>query len=128
MESQTGKIILSSDEGHDTLAVDIADTLKPGAIEDSSKVQTIEKDSIPLKILCTKAKGGSCRPRFLYQWQESPDGVHWTDIEGATDVNLSFSASFPDPLYFRREVKEVTSNYVSYSDIASVYIQSADTQ
>lgn len=128
MESENGQVILSSGEGNDTLAVDIADTLNPGTIADDSKEQTVEIDSIPVTILCTKAKGGACRTQYSYQWQKSSDALHWTDIEGAEDKDLFFSAPFSETSYFRREVKEINSNYVDYSNIASVFIHSAAAQ
>lgn len=55
--------------------------------------------------------------KYEYQWQESFDGVNWTDIPAATGLNCVGSAYFPRKIYFRRMVRDGVEN--AYSNVIS---------
>ncbi len=118
--SGTGKLALTSSSGNYTLDVNITAPLSGGAINSSVKNQSILYDAMPADLNCSAASGGSCAPRFSYQWQESIDMISWTDIEGATSQHLSFSFILKQTTYFRRVVTELGSGTIAYSDIAAV--------
>ena len=89
-----------------------------GEIEDSDKVQMADTVSRTYLIRCGAAKGGSCQPQYLYQWQRSEDGLHWENIEGASYRDLSFTGTIKVNTFFRRITNESASGMTAYSDWA----------
>jgi hypothetical protein len=69
--------------------------------------QTICYGKIPLPLTETDSPGGG-DASYTYQWQQSPNGVDWTDITGATGTAYS-----PPPLksdtFYRRNVTSCTT-------------------
>jgi len=65
----------------------------------------------------------------FYQWQESADGVIWTDIVGATTQNLIISG-LTSTMFYRSKVAEFIANLanddcITFSDIYEVLINQA---
>jgi hypothetical protein len=118
-----GQITLQSSAGNFNISVSIAKRLSGGEVEASSKQLVIASGAVPANINCSVASGGHCSPSFSYQWQESADGVTWTDVQGANNSYLHFTTSFTQDRLYRRKVTETASTSVSYSDQAAVIIQ-----
>jgi len=118
-----GSITINTPNGNTTFNVNVTAALNPGKIESADLDQVIA-DSIhkPATIHCSVAQGGNCSPGFQYQWQQSNDKMGWTDINGATGQQLSFTIPVKQMWYYRRRVKETRSGTIGYSDIASVVV------
>ncbi|MEJ0105441.1 MAG: DUF6443 domain-containing protein [Bacteroidota bacterium] len=114
------KVDLVSSIGNATLNVTVTPALQPGTASPSS--QTINYETVPGTISCTAASGGACSPTFIYQWQQSPNNVTWTDITGATAQNLSFSGSLTITTYYRRKVTINGTSTTGYSNTATVSV------
>ena len=94
----------------------------PGAIT-SNASQTVSVTTTPATVTCSAATGGSCgATNYVYQWEQSPDNVSYSDFSGATGLNLSFSGPLAHSTYFRRKVTETNSNTIGYSDVAVVFV------
>ncbi len=117
----SGTVTLNSSIGNKTLSVSIAATLSGGTIS-TNKTQTINYNHVPAGINCSAASGGTCSPSYSYQWQQSTDNVNFTAISGATALNLSFSSSLLQTMYYRRLVTETVSGSTAYSDVATVFV------
>jgi len=115
-----GTIQVSSSSGDTSLSVAITLPLSGGSILDSFKRSAIAFNNAPGIIRCSPSTGGSCLPKYTYQWQQSPNVVNWTDIKGANSLDLLPPASFKQTSYFRRKVTETVSGTIAYSDFASV--------
>src|SRR5579863_5527352 len=70
-----GSLNLTSTAGNTTLAVTLTTPLKAGTIS-VSKMQSVGYDSLPVAIHCNPDTGGSCKPVYQHQWQQSYDNVH----------------------------------------------------
>ncbi|MCU7551148.1 hypothetical protein OCK74_18655 [Chitinophagaceae bacterium LB-8] len=117
----TGKVTVSSQAGTADLGVNIAPGFKPGFIETADKqILTVRK--IPASLSCTQASGGNCSPSFSYQWEESLNKVHWKEIIGATEPNLSFAAPLKQTTFFRRKVVESKSQTIGYTNEITVFV------
>lgn len=97
--------------------------LQGGMIDDSDKMQVADTGSRTYLIRCEGARGGSCVPQYLYQWQRSEDGLHWQNIEGGIDRNLSFTGTIKVNTFFRRVTNESASGMTAYSDCALLEVQ-----
>jgi hypothetical protein len=123
---KTGSISLASGTVNSVLNVEMADSLNPGTIDSSIRIQQIKYNTVPDSIDCMEASGGSCSPAYRYQWQVSSDATHWSSINGSTGRNIIFSAPLKNATFYRREVIETKSGSVSYSNIAAVYVKPAE--
>jgi len=113
-----GRIMVSSSLGNDTLEIGITKPLSGGNIDSLSKFQTITADSIPPPIYCSAAQDGNCSPVYYYQWQQSTDNLTWNDIAGAVNKDLLLNTAIQQTMYYRRKVKEDSSDVVVFSDVA----------
>lgn len=80
---------------------DTVEVINYSALE--NKIDTITKtlcNAQTLNLTGTTPTGAT--GVYLYQWQQSTDGVSWTNITGATNSNYSFTAN--TTLYYRRVV------------------------
>lgn len=125
-DAQTGSISLTSVGINSVFNVAMADSLNPGTIDSSIRIQQIKYNTVPDSIDCMEASGGSCSPMYRYQWQVSSDATHWSNIHGSTGRNMIFSTPLESPSFYRREVTEIKSGYVSYSNKAAVYVKPAE--
>lgn len=122
-EAKTGSISLASSGITSVLNVEMAGTLNPGIIDSSHSIQQIDINTVPDSIDCSEASGGNCSPEYRYQWQVSSDATHWSNIDGSAGRDVIFSTPLKSPSFYRREVTEIKSGSVSYSNIAAVYVK-----
>src|SRR5258708_7367879 len=83
-----GVINLTSSAGNSSLAVTVTQPLQAGSILAVSRIQTVNFNGVPAIIRCGADVGGSCKPVYTHQWQQSQDVVNWTDIPAATGDDL----------------------------------------
>jgi hypothetical protein len=117
-----GKISFTTVTGSGSLNVRSATAIQGGKIESTSKLQYIQQAKVPQTITCSESKGGNCFPAFVYQWEQSDDNLHWTEIDEAVHKNLSFSSSLDHTVFFRRRSFDASSNSIIYSDVAIVAV------
>jgi hypothetical protein len=117
----TGKITVRSQAGAADISVTIAPPLNSGFIQTADK-QLLSPDKIPVSLSCYQASGGNCSPSFWYQWEESPDKLHWKEITGANGADLSFAAPLKQTTFFRRKVFERTSQTIGYTNELTVFV------
>jgi hypothetical protein len=117
-----GALSIASSLGSATFNVHFTDPLLPGAIDSAVKTQYIVMDSMPGIITCLPDSGGSCTPSYSYQWQQSSNGISWTEISGATQSSLVISTPMTLTTYYRKKVTEINSGTIGYSDIATVFV------
>ena len=89
----------------DTIEVDVVTGVNPGTV--SGPAAAICYNTIPPTGLTSlsAASGGSGGPGSdTYQWQQSTDNVVWTDISGATGLNLTMSVKLTQSTSYRRRV------------------------
>jgi RHS repeat-associated protein len=118
--SSTGSISLSTSIGNPFKSITGTSALSGGTIS-SNLTQTITTN-IPATITCPVATGGYCTPSYTYQWQNSADNINWTNISGATGLNLSFTAAPGQTTYYRRSVTETNTSNLAYSNTATVFV------
>lgn len=117
----TGKITLTSNTGASNLSVNIVTPFKPGFIENAGR-QILPSNKIPASISCTDASGGNCSPSYYYQWEQSFDRNHWSELLGATQSNLSFIAPLTKTTFFRRKAFESKSHTMGYTNQVAIFI------
>ena len=122
----TGALLVSSSLDTFQLPVSYSQALQPGLIDSNFKVQFIDTTSSPVLIMCAPASEGSCSPVYSYQWQQSSDGIVWTNITAANDSNLNIASFSLQKAYYRRQVTETVSGTIAYSDIAAVFVSTQD--
>ena len=97
----------------------VAENLDPGYVLDNDIQQTIQKDKTTYLFHCSEAKGAHCDPVFTYQWQQSFDGVVWTNIQNGQGQDLLFDTrAVNSTIYLRRNALEVKSKTFGTSNIA----------
>jgi RHS repeat-associated protein len=101
-----------------TLTVQVAQPLAPGTITPGSL--TIVSGATPGPLTGSEATGGACGGNYSYQWQSSPDGVNFTNL------NVSTPSYTPGTLtsttYYRRMV--ICGMEVAYTNLVTVAIGS----
>lgn len=117
-----GKISITSSSGNGSFKVRPTKGLQGGKIDQSSKLQLVQLSAIPETIGCDVAKGGNCAPSFEYQWEQSDDNLHWSEVNGAVFKNLSFAATLNRTVFYRRKIFDTSSNTIAYSDVAIVAV------
>lgn len=117
-----GEINITSKAGNASLAVNIISPLNAGSIDTLVKVQTIDSLKVPAAIHCNAAKGGSCSPSFIYQWQQSSNDMDWKNIEGGSLQDLVFKSAVKQNMFYRRQVIEKISGTINYSDDVMIII------
>jgi hypothetical protein len=118
----SGSLSLSSTKGNASLAVSLTTPLKAGSIIATSKLQSIGFRAIPDIIHCNPDTGGSCKPVYTHQWQQSLDNIHWVDVGSAANVDLVISPAQEQTIFFRRKTVETQSGTIAYSDVAAVMV------
>ena len=86
----------------------------------TSSHQTIAANTIPATITATAASGGNCGGSYSYQWEKSADNATFTTINGATGLNLSFTAALTQTAYYRR--KTTCGSETQYTDAVQVAV------
>ncbi len=81
-------------------------SLLPGTI---SANQFICNGTVPAAFTITAPSGGT--PSYNYQWQSSPDGITWTNINTATNTNYSVP-SLTATTWYRRKVTDAAAGSV----------------
>lgn len=61
---------------------------------------------------------------YAYQWENSTDGVNFTDISGATEINYA-PKSISSNNYYRRKVSSGSCTSPTYSNIVSFKVQTS---
>lgn len=103
--------------------ISVAKELDAGTIAKELAIQRVKEGSVANEINYTGASGGSCNPKYVYQWQQSEDNLHWTDVEGTDRQKFSFSSASNRSLYFRRKVTDVNSGNFAYTEPVAVFIK-----
>ncbi|MDB9961693.1 hypothetical protein OAD62_06310, partial [Oceanihabitans sp.] len=75
----------------------------------------------PFATTLTATPDNAVFSNHFYQWQESADGVIWTDIVGATTQNLIISG-ITTTIYYRSKVAEFAANLTNADCITFSYI------
>jgi hypothetical protein len=118
----TGSLTLSSSSGNSSLAVSITAPLRGGVVTAVSRLQAIGFLAAPTIIHCSADSGGSCKPVYTHQWQESTDNINWSDLPQATGPDLIAPPVLRQTHFFRRKTVETGSGSIAYSDAASVQV------
>jgi gliding motility-associated-like protein len=103
------------------------------AVTDTNNNVQIEicEDETPFDLLLTATPDFSVYNSHFYQWQESTDGLVWTDILGETNETINVSVN--ESIFYRTKVAEDAINLdnpqcISISDIFQAdVIQSPET-
>ena len=117
-----GSLNISSAPGNASLSVYFTQVLQPGLIDSLAKMQVLTYNTVPINITCSLDSGGSCSPAYAYQWQQSLNGVSWTNIPFADRAYFGFNSPVTQSTYYRRKVIETGSGSIDYSDVASVFV------
>jgi hypothetical protein len=117
----TGKISVTSASGTASISVNIASSFNPGFIQNTDK-QIFSYNRVLFSLSCGPASGGNCSPSYTYQWELSEDNLRWTEIAGATQLNLSANIPLKRTTFFRRKVFESKSRTVGYSNEITVIV------
>jgi hypothetical protein len=126
--ASAGTIHAEDSSGIITSGVSIISTLNGGIPDSTTSIQIIPPNTQPANIICSAAAGGNCNPAYNYWWEQSSDDQHWTLVPGAVSSNLQFSSSLNQTTYFRRGVRETTTNETTFSLPAIVFIDPAAVQ
>ena len=95
--------------------VTVTDALIPGSVSTAIS-QTCKGNTVT--VTGTPSSGGT--GTFTYQWQSSPDGTNWTNIEDAVDMSYTHT-SLEGLTYFRRlTLDECGSSETNQVRIAAV--------
>lgn len=100
--------------------ITVSREFNPGSI--TSSIQNIAINTMPQTINATPALYGSCGT-YVYQWQQSFDGLTFTNIAGATAQNLTFSAAISTSTFYRR--KGTCTADIGYTNVIAVIIKPA---
>ena len=120
--SGNGSVNIYSSGGNASLSVSTNTPFSAGSIS-SGQTQTINYGTTPVAINCAASTGGTCStPNIVYQWQQSPDNINFSNISGATSQNLGFSSGATQTAYYRRFATETTGNHSGFSNVASVVL------
>lgn len=121
---ESNNITIHSSTGDASLSVSLTSLLMGGTIDSLSKMQIVDSLTTPVLITCSAPTGGACLPSYEFQWQQSPNNMSWTDVDGAINPDLQFSSPIVQTMYYRRKIAEKMSGSESYSDIAIVSVKS----
>jgi hypothetical protein len=102
----------------DTLTVTVYDLLTGGVIAGGEDVENVCHNTAPAQLTASAPTGGS--GVYLYQWQQSADGLLWTDIADATEPAYS-PPELTSEVWYRRRVASENCEAVSDNIKISVY-------
>ena len=126
--SLTHNLYLSYSASHSNLGINITTPLTGGTIDSVTALQTVLKNKLPVPINCSEATGGSCLPNYSLSWQQSNDGIHWTDIPGMASSDLIIENPVQQTTYYRRRVTDLVSRSIEYSNTAIIAVIEVTTQ
>jgi hypothetical protein len=106
-----------------TLSVQATQELSGGKLDTEHNIKTYDSTTKTYTFLCSEATGGACSPKYSYRWQQSNDGLVWTDIKNANGKDLRYKDEPLADMYFRRVCEETISNTIAYSDIAVLMVR-----
>lgn len=122
--SATKKIELQSSQGNASFPVRLTSQLHGGNIVSGDLLQISDSTIHAYNFRCSDPVGGSCSPAYIYQWQESTDGVVWRNIINAKSKDLTYTEALQTSLFFRRMVTDADSNTSAYSDLCQlIYVK-----
>lgn len=116
------KVDVSGSAGNASLLVTGTTNLNGGKIQDTDRVQIYVANTTLYTFHCSDAQGGSCSPRYSYQWQRSNNALNWTDIPLAIGGSLQFSGTIMVNTFFRRVTFDARSTSIAYSDNAQLTV------
>ena len=116
------QVDIQSKKGKASLLVNQTAVLTGGKLQEGDNVQQYDARITRYTFHCSLPTGGSCTPNYVYQWQQSADGLKWADIANAKEKDFVFSGKPESGMYFRRIASETQSNNISYSDVASLIV------
>jgi len=117
-----GKVSISAAKVNGSFNVKPTRALQGGKIDSLFKIQSALSSGIIKTITCSAARGGSCNPSLIYQWEQSNDNLHWTDIKGEVFQNLSYATTSDRAVFLRRKIVDTVSNSIAYSDVAVIVV------
>ncbi len=120
--ASAGTITVTADGATQSFNAVLIAPLNGGTVDTTVEVQKIDSVVVPADIQCSPATEGACEPTYGYQWESSPDNMHWTAIDNATGQNLSFTEGVVQNIYYRRKTIEGKSDSIAYSNIAVVFV------
>lgn len=122
-DSSSASLVLSSGGRSIQKDITIARELQAGKMSKELLVRSFKEGAVPGDIVYTNAMGGGCNPRYVYQWQQSEDNMHWTDISETDKQKLTFLTALTRSLYFRRKVTDVNSGNFAYTEPVAVFFE-----
>ncbi|MFT3705078.1 MAG: DUF6443 domain-containing protein [Agriterribacter sp.] len=80
---------------------------------------TITYGTSPGQLDVIGTSGGICTPNYNHQWQQSADGINWTDIAGANSYYF-IVGYLTNKTYFRR--RTICGTETAYSGISTINV------
>jgi len=120
--SGNGKATLTTSNPSGTWQLNVTTVAPLAAGTTSISSENINYNSTPQGFSCTAASGGYCTPSYTYQWQQSTNDVSFTNISGATSLNLSFSSPITQTTYYRNMVTETNTGSTAYTGAVTVFV------
>jgi hypothetical protein len=117
------KLTVSLASGNVELSVQATVALNGGKLYEVDRVQQYDSSKTIYSFRCDTASGGACTPTYLYQWQQSIAGGRWTDIDGAKDKDLQYTAAIQVTVRLRRVTTDITANTVAYSGTGILHVR-----
>jgi hypothetical protein len=106
---------------HNKFIIDESDELLAGEIGHS---QTICYETIPDELIqIIAAEGGT--GDYVYQWEDSEDGITFVEITGADEINFQPPSLFETSYYRRKVTDEVT---IVYSNTVTITVYTSLSQ
>lgn len=122
-DSSSGRLTLQAGGRSHSKSVNIARDLEAGSISKEMAVRNVKEGSRADDIIYTNATGGGCNPKYVYQWQQSEDNLHWTDIRDTDKQKFTFSSALTRSVYLRRKVTDVNSGNIAYTKPVAVFFE-----
>jgi RHS repeat-associated protein len=103
--------------------ITVVEKLEPNTITPAEIV--IPAGESPGIIASGEASGGGCNGNYQYQWQQSTDGVNFSDIGSANGVTYE-PPQLSAPIYYRRKVLCPGTGLVAYTNSCHITIGTVD--
>lgn len=117
------RIEISTGSGVFELPVKATTVLSGGQINDSDLMKINDGTVTSFLFRCSMPTGGNCNSNYQFQWQKSVNGLHWTNISGASEQNLSINEIIKVSTHFRRATIEIGSNTKVFSNSALILVE-----
>jgi RHS repeat-associated protein len=105
--------------------VNVYPKLEPNTIAPAELI--IPSGVRPGVIAAGSASGGGCNGNYQYQWQQSTDGVNFSDIVGAQGLTYEPPA-LSAPVYYRRRVRCAGTGEEAYTNNCHISIGTIDVE